>query len=154
MHVNTCPSINICLCLFINLLAFSYSYVQVSSKCDGLFALRGRKESCAVLVSWSAESDCRPLSPVYPRDMRWNKGTILKASVDYIRKLQREQQKAKELECRQRKLEHTNRHLMLRIQVGYSKVAAKKKPQNNLDSTKKSQNKPHWLLIRYGWTRD
>ncbi|XP_055364882.1 melanocyte inducing transcription factor a isoform X3 [Betta splendens] len=49
-------------------------------------------------------------------DMRWNKGTILKASVDYIRKLQREQQRAKELECRQRKLEHTNRHLMLRIQ--------------------------------------
>ncbi|MEQ2258708.1 hypothetical protein XENORESO_001405 [Xenotaenia resolanae] len=49
-------------------------------------------------------------------DMRWNKGTILKASVDYIRKLQREQERAKELECRQRKLEHANRHLMLRIQ--------------------------------------
>uniref|UniRef100_A0A3Q3G3W3 Melanocyte inducing transcription factor a n=1 Tax=Labrus bergylta TaxID=56723 RepID=A0A3Q3G3W3_9LABR len=49
-------------------------------------------------------------------DMRWNKGTILKASVDYIRRLQREQQRAKELECRQRKLEHANRHLMLRIQ--------------------------------------
>ncbi|XP_071385417.1 melanocyte inducing transcription factor a isoform X3 [Centroberyx affinis] len=49
-------------------------------------------------------------------DMRWNKGTILKASVDYIRKLQREQQRAKELECRQRRLEHANRHLMLRIQ--------------------------------------
>lgn len=49
-------------------------------------------------------------------DMRWNKGTILKASVDYIRKLQREQQRAKELENRQKKLEHTNRHLMLRIQ--------------------------------------
>ncbi|XP_047437722.1 melanocyte inducing transcription factor a isoform X3 [Mugil cephalus] len=49
-------------------------------------------------------------------DMRWNKGTILKASVDYIRKLQREQQRAKELESRQRKLEHANRHLMLRIQ--------------------------------------
>ncbi|XP_056128701.1 melanocyte inducing transcription factor a isoform X2 [Lampris incognitus] len=49
-------------------------------------------------------------------DMRWNKGTILKASVDYIRKLQREQQRTKELECRQRRLEHTNRHLMLRIQ--------------------------------------
>ncbi|XP_024914988.1 microphthalmia-associated transcription factor isoform X5 [Cynoglossus semilaevis] len=43
------------------------------------------------------------------KDMRWNKGTILKASVDYIRKLQREQQRAKELE-------HANRHLMLRIQ--------------------------------------
>ncbi|XP_061700296.1 melanocyte inducing transcription factor b isoform X2 [Syngnathoides biaculeatus] len=49
-------------------------------------------------------------------DMRWNKGTILKASVDYIRKLQREQQRAKELENCQRKLENANRHLMLRIQ--------------------------------------
>ncbi|XP_053354563.1 melanocyte inducing transcription factor a isoform X2 [Clarias gariepinus] len=49
-------------------------------------------------------------------DMRWNKGTILKASVDYIRKLQREQQRAKELESRQKRLEHTNRHLLLRIQ--------------------------------------
>lgn len=49
--------------------------------------------------------------------MRWNKGTILKASVDYIRMLQREQQRVKELECRQRKLEHANRHLLLRIQV-------------------------------------
>ncbi|XP_051961181.1 microphthalmia-associated transcription factor-like [Xyrauchen texanus] len=49
-------------------------------------------------------------------DMRWNKGTILKASVDYIKKLQREQQRAKELENRQKKLEHANRHLALRIQ--------------------------------------
>uniref|UniRef100_A0AAQ4QWY6 Melanocyte inducing transcription factor n=1 Tax=Gasterosteus aculeatus aculeatus TaxID=481459 RepID=A0AAQ4QWY6_GASAC len=49
-------------------------------------------------------------------DMRWNKGTILKASVDYIRKLQREQLRAKELDNRQKKLEHANRHLMLRIQ--------------------------------------
>ncbi|KAM6929378.1 LOW QUALITY PROTEIN: microphthalmia-associated transcription factor-like [Lycodopsis pacificus] len=49
-------------------------------------------------------------------DMRWNKGTILKASVDYIRKLQREQLRAKELDSRQKKLEHANRHLMLRIQ--------------------------------------
>ncbi|XP_078802829.1 melanocyte inducing transcription factor a isoform X1 [Oryzias latipes] len=49
-------------------------------------------------------------------DMRWNKGTILKASVDYIRKLQQEQQRTKELECRHKKLEHANSHLMLRIQ--------------------------------------
>lgn len=54
---------------------------------------------------------------VFLRDMRWNKGTILKASVDYIRKLQREQQRSKELENRQKKLEHANRHLILRIQV-------------------------------------
>ncbi len=50
-------------------------------------------------------------------EMRWNKGTILKASVDYIRKLQKEQQRAKEMETRQRKLEHANRSLLLRIQV-------------------------------------
>lgn len=50
-------------------------------------------------------------------EMRWNKGTILKASVDYIRKLQKEQQRSKDMEQRQKKLEHTNRALLLRIQV-------------------------------------
>ncbi|XP_048872694.1 transcription factor E3a isoform X1 [Brienomyrus brachyistius] len=49
-------------------------------------------------------------------EMRWNKGTILKASVDYIRKLQKEQQKAKEMEMRQKRLEHANRSLLLRVQ--------------------------------------
>ncbi|KAJ8371326.1 hypothetical protein SKAU_G00113540 [Synaphobranchus kaupii] len=49
-------------------------------------------------------------------EMRWNKGTILKASVDYIRKLQKEQQRSKEMETRQKKLEHANRSLLLRIQ--------------------------------------
>ncbi|XP_019506880.1 PREDICTED: microphthalmia-associated transcription factor isoform X8 [Hipposideros armiger] len=56
-------------------------------------------------------------------DMRWNKGTILKASVDYIRKLQREQQRTKELENRQKKLEHANRHLLLRIQNSFRLTA-------------------------------
>lgn len=51
------------------------------------------------------------------REMRWNKGTILKASVDYIRKLQKEQQRAKDVEMRQKKLEQANHILMLRIQV-------------------------------------
>ncbi|XP_077565807.1 transcription factor EC isoform X3 [Stigmatopora nigra] len=49
-------------------------------------------------------------------DMRWNKGTILKASVEYIRWLQKEQQHARELESRQKKLEQANRRLILRIQ--------------------------------------
>uniref|UniRef100_A0A673HUP7 Transcription factor E3-like n=1 Tax=Sinocyclocheilus rhinocerous TaxID=307959 RepID=A0A673HUP7_9TELE len=49
-------------------------------------------------------------------EMRWNKGTILKASVDYIRKLQKEQQRAKEIEMRQKKLEQSNQSLLLRIQ--------------------------------------
>lgn len=50
------------------------------------------------------------------REMRWNKGTILKASVDYIRKLQKEQQRAKDVEMRQKKLEQANHSLLLRIQ--------------------------------------
>lgn len=51
------------------------------------------------------------------REMRWNKGTILKASVDYIRKLQKEQQRSKDIEMKQKKLEQANHTLMLRIQV-------------------------------------
>uniref|UniRef100_A0A672NPA4 Transcription factor E3-like n=1 Tax=Sinocyclocheilus grahami TaxID=75366 RepID=A0A672NPA4_SINGR len=50
-------------------------------------------------------------------EMRWNKGTILKASVDYIRKLQKEQQRAKEIEMRQKKLEQSNQALLLHIQA-------------------------------------
>ncbi|XP_041093122.1 transcription factor E3-like [Polyodon spathula] len=49
-------------------------------------------------------------------EMRWNKGTILKASVDFIRKLQKEQQRSKEMEMRQRKLEQQNRSLLLQVQ--------------------------------------
>lgn len=56
--------------------------------------------------------------------MRWNKGTILKASVDYIRKLQKEQQRSKDLESRQRSLEQANRSLQLRIQVWKEKAVA------------------------------
>ena len=50
--------------------------------------------------------------------MRWNKGTILKASVDYIRKLQKETQRSRELELHQQRLEEANRSLQLRVQVG------------------------------------
>ncbi|XP_040180200.1 transcription factor E3 isoform X1 [Rana temporaria] len=49
-------------------------------------------------------------------ELRWNKGTILKASVEYIRKLQKEQQRVRDLEGRQRKLEHVNQSLLLRVQ--------------------------------------
>ncbi|XP_035257180.1 transcription factor EC-like isoform X2 [Anguilla anguilla] len=49
-------------------------------------------------------------------DMRWNKGSILKASVDYIKWLQKEQQQVRELENRQRRLEQANRRLLQRIQ--------------------------------------
>jgi len=51
-------------------------------------------------------------------DVRWNKGTILKASVDYIRRMQKDLQKSRELENHSRRLEVTNKQLLLRIQVG------------------------------------
>ncbi|XP_069094507.1 transcription factor EB [Pleurodeles waltl] len=49
-------------------------------------------------------------------DLRWNKGTILKASVDYIRRMQKEQQKLRELETHSRQLKMTNEQLWHRIQ--------------------------------------
>ncbi|KAG8512042.1 Transcription factor EB [Galemys pyrenaicus] len=51
-------------------------------------------------------------------DVRWNKGTILKASVDYIRRMQKDLQKSRELENHSRRLEMTNKQLWLRIQCG------------------------------------
>nr|XP_014344243.1 PREDICTED: transcription factor EC [Latimeria chalumnae] len=62
----------------------------------------------------------KELGTLIPRsndpDMRWNKGTILKASVEYIKWLQKEQHRARELENRQKKLEQANRRFLLRIQ--------------------------------------
>ncbi|XP_033105547.1 microphthalmia-associated transcription factor-like isoform X2 [Anneissia japonica] len=49
-------------------------------------------------------------------DQRQNKGTILRSSVDYIKRLQREQAKYKEAAEKQRQLQAMNRRMMLRIQ--------------------------------------
>ncbi|CAL4102063.1 unnamed protein product, partial [Meganyctiphanes norvegica] len=50
------------------------------------------------------------------RDLRHNKGQILKASVDYIRRLKIDVDYNKEVEAKRRALEHQNRQLHLRIQ--------------------------------------
>ncbi|XP_056413725.1 transcription factor EB isoform X3 [Hyla sarda] len=49
-------------------------------------------------------------------DTRWNKGTILKASVDYIKHMQKEQQRSREVENHSKHLEQANKQLWLRIQ--------------------------------------
>lgn len=54
---------------------------------------------------------------VFNSDMRQNKGTILKASVEYIRRLKKDQDRMKLMETRQRQLEMNNRKLLLRMQV-------------------------------------
>lgn len=51
------------------------------------------------------------------RDVRPNKGTILKSSVDYIKCLKHEVTRLKQNEMRQKQIEHQNRRLLLRIQV-------------------------------------
>lgn len=50
------------------------------------------------------------------RDLRHNKGQILKASVDYIKRLKIDTEYNKEAELKRRALEQQNRQLLLRIQ--------------------------------------
>lgn len=56
------------------------------------------------------------LLPSTESEARQNKGTILKASVEYIHKLQRDVQRLKLQESTHKQLEHTNRQMRLRIQ--------------------------------------
>ena len=53
----------------------------------------------------------------YFSDFKQNKGTILKSSVDYIRRLQKDLSRYKQFESRAHNLEDTNKKLSLRIQV-------------------------------------
>ncbi|XP_045165468.1 microphthalmia-associated transcription factor-like isoform X2 [Mercenaria mercenaria] len=62
----------------------------------------------------------KELGTMLPRhidpDLRQNKGSILKASVDYIKKLKRDQERLKQIEEKQRQTELQNRKMMLRVQ--------------------------------------
>ncbi|KTG39879.1 hypothetical protein cypCar_00018906 [Cyprinus carpio] len=49
-------------------------------------------------------------------DVRWNKGTILRASVDYIKRMQKDIQRTREVENNFRRMEMANKQLWLRIQ--------------------------------------
>ncbi|NP_001244121.1 transcription factor EB [Danio rerio] len=49
-------------------------------------------------------------------DVRWNKGTILRASVDYIKRMQKDVQRTREVENNFRRMEMANKQLWLRIQ--------------------------------------
>ena len=49
--------------------------------------------------------------------MKQNKGTILKSSVDYIRRLKKDRDRLKLAENRSQSLEDVNKKLLLRVQV-------------------------------------
>lgn len=51
------------------------------------------------------------------RDVRPNKGTILKSSVDYIRVLKHEINRLRKAELKQKDMELQNKRLMIRVQV-------------------------------------
>lgn len=51
------------------------------------------------------------------RDVRPNKGTILKSSVDYIKVLKHEINRLRKAELKQKDMESQNKRLMLRVQV-------------------------------------
>lgn len=52
--------------------------------------------------------------------MRWNKGTILRASVEYIKRMQKDVQRTREVENNFKRMEMTNKQLLLRIQVTHT----------------------------------
>ncbi|KAG5275204.1 hypothetical protein AALO_G00144750 [Alosa alosa] len=49
-------------------------------------------------------------------DVRWNKGTILRASVEYIKRMQKDVQRSREVESNFKRMEMANKQLWLRIQ--------------------------------------
>ncbi|XP_037627487.1 transcription factor EB isoform X2 [Sebastes umbrosus] len=49
-------------------------------------------------------------------DVRWNKGTILRASVEYIKRMQKDAHRSREVENSFKRMEMANKHLVLRIQ--------------------------------------
>lgn len=62
----------------------------------------------------------KELGQLIPRsgdpEMRWNKGNILKAAVDHIRKLHSRQERQNRSDDRSKKMEAMNRQLMVRLQ--------------------------------------
>ncbi|XP_071961532.1 microphthalmia-associated transcription factor-like isoform X2 [Antedon mediterranea] len=73
-------------------------------------------------------------------DQRQNKGTILRSSVDYIKKLQRDQAKYKEAAERQKQLQAVNRRMMLRIQELEMRCQQQSIPTKALSDDTKTEN--------------
>lgn len=72
-------------------------------------------------------------------DIRWNKGTILKAAVDYIHDLEGERKRQKQAEQQARQMAEMNKKLLLRIQQLEMQVGAGQSPQGSVGTTSQSQ---------------
>ncbi|CAI5648689.1 unnamed protein product [Oreochromis niloticus] len=118
---NTTPTLTVSNSCPANLHAVKRELTEVEAK--ALIKERQKKDNHNLIERrrrFNINDRIKELGALIPKssdpETRWNKGTILKASVDYIRKLQKEQHRARDMEERQRRLENTNRSLMLRIQ--------------------------------------
>merc|ERR1719219_1466491 len=75
------------------------------------------------------------------RDVRQNKGSILKASVEYIKKLKIDMEKKKVLEQKSRKIEFQNKKLILKLRE-YEKELKKAKAAHQLPAAPAQQKSP------------
>merc|ERR1719412_1170720 len=88
------------------------------------YNINDRIKELGTLLPKENEDDCRYFELV--RDVRQNKGSILKASVEYIKKLKIDLEKKKVLEQKSRKIEFQNKKLILKLRE-YEKELKKAK---------------------------
>jgi len=101
------------------------------------YNINDRIKELGTLLPKENEDDCRYFELV--RDVRQNKGSILKASVDYIKKLKIDQERKNILEQKSRKIEFQNKKLILKLRE-YEKEL--KKAKATLNAQKKSAPPP------------
>lgn len=82
-------------------------------------------------------------------DVRWNKGTILRASVDYIKRMQKDVQRTREVENNFKRMEMANKQLLLRIQVTHTQQS--NLWGNLLEFPQKKKENLFILLLRSGF---
>jgi len=96
--------------LSLNINNFFFCYLKVERR--RRFNINDRIKELGTLLPKSNESYYEIV-----RDVRPNKGTILKSSVDYIKCLKQEINRLRKTELRQREMEMENKKLLMRIQV-------------------------------------
>merc|ERR1719510_392377 len=86
------------------------------------------------------------------RDVRQNKGSILKASVEYIKKLKTDLEKKKVLEQKSRKIEFQNKKLILKLREYEKELKAAKATLNVPPAQQKSPAPVNMLESSYSRT--
>lgn len=99
-------------CCFLKIKIIKYFFFYLKVERRRRFNINDRIKELGTLLPKSNESYYEIV-----RDVRPNKGTILKSSVDYIKCLKQEINRLRKTELRQREIEMENKKLLMRIQV-------------------------------------